>query len=80
MDQSAATLCSAITRLGGGASDLNDRAIQAKAEVLYSHLMEGGAFREPGMGMRFTDISEDDRLFVRHFIKERLTADLAICS
>lgn len=40
--------------------------------------MEGGFFREPGMGMRFVDISPEDRTFVRHFIKEQLTSDIVI--
>ena len=57
---------------------IRDRSIRAKATVVYNRAMEGGFFREPGMGMRFVDISPEDRTFVRHFIKEQLTSDIVI--
>ncbi len=57
---------------------IKDRAIKAKASVLYSQTLKGGKFREPGMGMKFTDISQEDRIFMRRFIKEQLTSDLVI--
>ncbi len=57
---------------------IKDRAIRAKASVLYSQTLKVGAFREPGMGMKFTDISQEDRIFMRRFIKEQLTSDLVI--
>jgi len=57
---------------------IKDRAIKAKATVIYSRTMEGGFFREPGMGMKFIEISREDRNFVRHFIKDQLTADIAV--
>jgi hypothetical protein len=44
--------------------------------VLYSHAMEEGTFREPGMGMKFVEISEEDRSFLRSFIKAQLTSDI----
>lgn len=55
---------------------IKDREIRTQAVVLYSHGMEGGAFKEPGMGMKFIDISEDDRNFLRSFINELLTSDI----
>ena len=57
---------------------IRDRSIRTQATVVYSRAMEGGFFREPGMGMRFVDISPEDRSFVRHFIKEQLTSDIVI--
>jgi len=57
---------------------IRNRSIRAKATVVHSRAMEGGVFREPGMGMRFVDISAEDRIFVRHFIKEQLTSDIEI--
>jgi hypothetical protein len=39
--------------------------------------MGQGPFKEPGMGMKFVDIAEEDRLSIRDFIKEQLTADIA---
>jgi len=57
---------------------IKDRMIKARAEVLYSKTMDSGDFHEPGMGMKFTEISEDDRNYLRHFIEERLTFDITI--
>jgi CheY-like chemotaxis protein len=55
---------------------IKDREIRAKAIVLYTCTLDGGAFREPGMGMKFIEISDDDRDFVRSFIKDQLTSDI----
>lgn len=55
---------------------IRDREIRAKAVVLYSAPMEDGQFREPGMGMKFVEISDEDREFVRSFIREQLTCDI----
>lgn len=59
---------------------IRDRAIKAKTSVLYSRALEGGVFREPGMGMKFIEISQENRNFLRRFIKEQLTFDIAIGS
>jgi CheY-like chemotaxis protein len=55
---------------------IKEREIKAKAVVLYTCKIDGGAFREPGMGMKFVEISEDDRAFVRGFIKDQLVSDI----
>jgi DNA-binding response OmpR family regulator len=55
---------------------IRDREINARAVVLYSYALEGGPFKEPGMGMRFVEISAGDREFVRTFIAEQLTRDI----
>jgi DNA-binding response OmpR family regulator len=57
---------------------IKGRSIKAKATVVHSRSMEGGVFREPGMGMQFVEISSEDRNFIRHFIKEQLTSDIVI--
>jgi CheY-like chemotaxis protein len=61
----------------------NDREIKAKAIVLYSIPLynvtrEAGEFKEPGMGLRFVEISEEDRSFLRDYIREQLVADIVV--
>jgi CheY-like chemotaxis protein len=57
---------------------VNGRKINAKAVVLYSVALGAGEFREPGMGLAFVDISEDDRDVLRGFIREQLIADIKV--
>jgi CheY-like chemotaxis protein len=57
---------------------VNDRVIKTKAVVLYQCSMGGGVFKEPGMGMKFVDIMDEDRDFLRKFIHEQLTSDIEI--
>jgi CheY-like chemotaxis protein len=56
---------------------INDRKIRVKAVVLYSFAKGQGPFEEPGMGMKFVEISDADRALIRDFIKEQLTRDIA---
>ena len=51
--------------------------VRAKAVVLYSYAKDEGPYKEPGMGVKFTVISDDGRRLIRQFIKERLTKDIA---
>ena len=53
-----------------------DREIRARAVVLYTYSLHEGPFEEPGMGMKFIEISDRDRAFIRTFIKEQLTLDI----
>jgi two-component system chemotaxis response regulator CheY len=55
---------------------IRDREMKVKAVVLYSYAMGQGPFKEPGMGMKFVEIAEEERLFIRDFIKEQLTGDI----
>jgi two-component system chemotaxis response regulator CheY len=55
---------------------IHDRQINVKAVVLYSFNLGEGPFQEPGMGMKFIEISDGDRTLIRSFIKEQLTGDL----
>ena len=57
---------------------IKDREIRAKAVVLYTNTIERGAFREPGMGLRFIEISEDDQNYLRDFINAQLVSDIVI--
>ncbi len=57
---------------------INDRKVRAKAVVLYTYAPGEGRFDEPGMGMKFVEISDADRAVIRDFIRERLTRDIAV--
>jgi len=52
------------------------REIAAKALVLYSFTSGGGPFQEPGMGMKFVEITDSDREEIRRFIKDQLVGGL----
>ena len=54
---------------------IGSRPIKARAEVLYSSLKIGGQHKVPGMGLKFVSITEEDRGFIRNFIKDRITKD-----
>jgi two-component system chemotaxis response regulator CheY len=56
---------------------IKDHEIKATAVVLYSHAPEGGAAGEAGMALKFIEITDEDRMFLRSFIKEQLTSDIA---
>jgi CheY-like chemotaxis protein len=55
---------------------INDEVIKAKTVVLYTYNLGEGPFEEPGMGMKFEQISDADRALIRKFIKEQLTRDI----
>lgn len=55
---------------------INDRVIKAKTLVLYTYNLGEGPFKEPGMGMKFVEISDSDRALIRNFIKDQLTKDI----
>ncbi|NTW57551.1 MAG: response regulator [Nitrospirae bacterium] len=55
---------------------IKDREIKATAVVLYSHTRGSGVRREAGMGLKFLEISDEDRKFLRNFIEEQLTSDI----
>jgi len=56
---------------------LNGNEVRAKAVVLYSYARNEGPYQEPGMGVKFVEISDQDRHLIRQFIKEQLTRDIA---
>ncbi len=55
---------------------LGEAEIRTKALVLYSFAGKEGPYQEPGMGMRFVELADRDRLLIREFIKEQLTRDI----
>lgn len=57
---------------------IGDRGVSAKAVVLYSSVKTGGQHKVPGMGVKFVDISREDKEFVRDFIKEQITKGLSM--
>lgn len=52
------------------------RRVKARATVLYCITGASGPLKEPGMGMKFVEISGEDREFIRKFIKDEITRDL----
>jgi CheY-like chemotaxis protein len=56
---------------------MNDREVTAKALVLYINDHGERPSMEPGMGMKFVQISDADRAVLRRFIREQLTHDIA---
>ncbi len=55
---------------------LPEREIRAKAVVLYSYATATGPYKEPGMGMKFVELSEADREAIKLFIKGQVTRDI----
>jgi CheY-like chemotaxis protein len=55
---------------------LGDHEIQTTAVVLYSSEKIGGLHEVPGMGLKFTNISEDDLNVIRDFIRASVIRDL----
>lgn len=55
---------------------LKDRLIALEGEVLYCHLKGEGPFLQPGMGVKFANLSEDDRKFLKSYIREEIMKGL----
>ena len=56
---------------------LDTGEVRAKAVVLYSCAKNEGPYQEPGMGLKFVEISDKDRRLIRQFITEQLTRGIA---
>ena len=50
--------------------------VKVTAQVVRKVTMTPGLFREPGMGMRFTDITPANRELLRNFIKGQIMKDI----
>lgn len=50
--------------------------IKVKAKVVRSVMLSSGLFQEPGMGMKFVDISGTDREVLRNVIKGQILKDI----
>jgi CheY-like chemotaxis protein len=57
---------------------LNGRIISADGVVLYSHQFGEGPLGEAGMGIKFSRMDPHDRNYLRSFIHNKLTGDLAL--
>jgi CheY-like chemotaxis protein len=57
--------------------DLGGVEISAKAVVLYSSSGNENPAGEPGMGMRFVEMSDHDRGLLRRFVKDQITKGIA---
>jgi CheY-like chemotaxis protein len=53
-------------------------AVKVKAMVLRNVMIERDRFTEPGMGMKFVEISRTDRELIRNFIKGHIIKDMPI--
>lgn len=56
--------------------DLNGRAIAVETVVVYNCQGRGGSCEEPGVGLRFVDISSQDRNMIRDFIMNEVMKGL----
>jgi CheY-like chemotaxis protein len=50
--------------------------VKLKAMVLRSVTMNPGLFKEPGMGLKFVEISDTDRELLRNYIKGQIMKDI----
>jgi CheY-like chemotaxis protein len=57
---------------------IDGQEITASAQVLYRTTLGKGPFKEPGMGMKFVEISGNGRELIREFIRQQLTADIDV--
>jgi len=56
---------------------LGSTNIRSEGLVLYSFGNNQGPLGAPGMGIKFTRISSEDRNLIRAFVKKELTQDIA---
>lgn len=49
------------------------RTINADGTVIYTRRQDSSPFSEPGMAVKFTRITAEDRDFIRHFIRDQVT-------
>lgn len=52
---------------------VNGNSVSAEALVLYSHTFGEGPFKEPGMGLQFTQITPQAQGAIRQYIKDEIT-------
>ncbi len=58
--------------------NIEDKVINATAIVLYISQKTGGKDQRPGMGMKFVQIDEKDRAFIREYIKKQISQGLSL--
>jgi CheY-like chemotaxis protein len=52
--------------------EIRDKTIKLEAVVLYSFELETSPFKEPGMGLKFVKISQEDQAFIKSYILEQI--------
>jgi CheY-like chemotaxis protein len=52
--------------------EINGKPIKLEAVVLYTTTFDEGPFKEPGMGLKFVNISREDRNLIAAFIIEQI--------
>jgi hypothetical protein len=52
---------------------LEDRIIRVDAVVLYAYSFEDGPQKEPGMGMKFLNLSPIDKDVIQNYIREKVS-------
>jgi CheY-like chemotaxis protein len=52
---------------------ISGKSVSADALVLYSHTFGEGPFKEPGMGLQFTQITPHAQGVIRQYIKDEIT-------
>jgi len=57
--------------------NINGRAVHAEAVVLHSHRSGEGLVRDPGMAVRFTTITPEDREAIRKFVHDEVTRGIS---
>jgi hypothetical protein len=55
---------------------IHSMPVKLRATVLYSIPLAPGLTREPGMGMKFFEMSVTDRELIRNFIKGQIMKDI----
>lgn len=58
--------------------NIGGHAVKAEAVVLHSRRAGEGAFRDPGMAVQFTAITEKDREVIRKFIHDEVTRGIPV--
>jgi len=56
---------------------IKKRIVSLEAVVHYSYGQQQGLFKEPGMGLEFVRISDDNREIIKQFIREEITRGVA---
>jgi len=60
--------------------DSPNGSIGLEGKVLYSYSYDGrvGAVKQPGMGIKFTNILPEDRMLIKNFIQKKLMEGIAV--
>ncbi len=58
--------------------EIKGKLIKLEAVVLYTTTFDDGPFKEPGMGMKFTKISREDRNLIAAFILEQIEKAISL--